>query len=152
MRWLRLPRRRRRGRQQLAAPGTAVTARHTANRQVSYAPERNGLANPGEVVWVRVAFEDNSFAGKDRPVLVVGRRDERTVYALQLSSQPHHDGQPHWLALGSGPWDQKRRPSWVRLDRVLELHEHALRRETTALPPAQFRQVSDRLQDAYGWR
>jgi hypothetical protein len=131
--------------------GSAVTARHTAGRRISYLPSRNGRADPGEVVWVKVILEEDPFAGKDRPVLVVGRKDQRTVYALLLSSQAHRQGKPHWLSLGVGGWDAQRRPSWVRLDRVLELHDRSIRRESVALDPEVFAQVSNQLRGRYGW-
>jgi hypothetical protein len=131
--------------------GTAVTARHTAGRRLSYAPARNRRADPGEIVWVKVVLEENDFLGKDRPVLVIGRRDERTVWALQLSSQGHRHGQPHWHPLGAGDWDSRRRPSWVRLDRILELHDRALRRESVAVPADVFADVAAVLRERYGW-
>ena len=57
-----------------------------------------------------------SAAGSDR-----ADRRRVTVLGLMLSSQEHHEREPGWLPLGSGPWDGEGRPSWVRLDRVLEL-------------------------------
>lgn len=134
------------------ATGGAVTARHIAGRTVSYAPDLNGRADPGEVVWVEVIHEDEPFQGKDRPVLVVGRRDERTVLALMLSSQAHRAGQRHWHPLGSGAWDAQQRPSWVRLDRVLELHDRGLRREGAVMDRRAFEQLAERLRTDYGWR
>ena len=97
-------------------------------------------------------FEEDAHHGKDRPVLVVGRRDQRTVFALQLSSQEHHGSQPNWHPVGVGGWDSRRRHSWVRLDRVLELDDRALRRESVALEPWRFRQIAGRLRESYGWR
>ena len=89
-------------------------------RRLSYAPDLDGQADPGEIVWTWVAYEDQPRRGKDRPVLVIGR-ESRTLFGLMLSSQDHHQGDPAWLPLGSGPWDGEGRPSWVRLDRVLEM-------------------------------
>lgn len=148
LRWRQLLRRPRR----LPTVGIAVTARHIAGRTVSYAPSHNEQADPGEVVWTRVAYEENPFESKDRPVLIVGRRDERTVLALMLSSQPDRDGRPHWYPLGVGPWDAKRRPSWVRLDRVLEVHDTAVRREACRLGSESFNRVAALLKAHYGWK
>ncbi|HEX8631497.1 MAG TPA: type II toxin-antitoxin system PemK/MazF family toxin, partial [Catenuloplanes sp.] len=46
----------------------------TGGRQLAYAPQLDGQADPGEIVWTWVAYEDEPGQGKDRPVLVVGRQ------------------------------------------------------------------------------
>src|SRR5829696_4206002 len=102
--------------------------RRPAARHLVYAPEPDGRADPGEIVWTWVAYEDDPSQGKDRPVLIVGR-DGSTVFGLMLSSQSDRDGQRHWFALGAGRWDHDDRPSWVRLDRVLTMPEDGIRRE-----------------------
>jgi hypothetical protein len=101
-------------------------------------------------VWTWVAYEDDPAQGKDRPVLVVGR--ERSVlFGLMLSSNGDRDGQRGWLALGPGAWDGSGRPSWVRLDRVLQLAEDGIRREGAVLDRARFERVADELRRGYGW-
>lgn len=132
-------------------PRPAVTARHTAGRTVSYAPDIDGAADPGEIVWTQVAFEDRPSQTKDRPVLVVGRLDARMLLGLMLSSRDHA-GDAGWLALGSGAWDSRGRPSWIRLDRVLELHERSIRREAVVLDEQRFDRVAELLRRDYGWR
>jgi hypothetical protein len=119
-------------------------------RQVEYAPNLDGDADPGEVVWTWVKYEDDPHQGKDRPVLVVGR-DGRTLLGLMLSSQSERDGQRNWLALGPGAWDRQERPSWVRLDRVLEVDENGIRREGAILDRARFAEVAGALRGEYGW-
>ena len=84
-----------------------------------YAPDLDGRADPGEIVWTWVVYEDDPTRGKDRPVLVVGR-DRSVLLGLMVSSQEHHAAHPHWVGIGSGEWDYEGRPSWVRLDRVLD--------------------------------
>ncbi len=42
-------------------------------RTVVYAPDLDGAADPGEIVWAWVPFEEGDGRGKDRPLLVVGR-------------------------------------------------------------------------------
>jgi PemK-like, MazF-like toxin of type II toxin-antitoxin system len=138
-----------------AAPTPARVAgrrqvRALRHRRLSYAPQRDGQADPGEVVWTWVAYEDDPRHGKDRPVLVVGR-ESRTLFGLMLSSQSERDGQRHWLALGSGAWDSETRPSWVRLDRVLTMREDSIRREGAVLDPARFDRLSQVLRASYGW-
>jgi hypothetical protein len=129
------------GRRQLAA---------LRSRRVTYAPDLDGRADPGEIVWTWVSYEDEPRRGKDRPVLVVGR-DNRTLFGLMLSSRSERDGQRHWLALGPGGWDTDNRPSWVRLDRVLTMREDAIRREGAVLDRRRFDRVRQALRAGYGW-
>jgi hypothetical protein len=143
------PTRQRRGR--VAGPA-AVTSRQVSGRTVSYAPKPNGRADPGEVVWTLVAYDDDPFTAKDRPVLIVGRKDPRTVLALMLSSQSHRSDDRHWMPLGPGVWDRHGRPSWVRLDRVLELSDKGIRREGAVLDAARFGRIAQVLQKHYGWK
>jgi hypothetical protein len=119
-------------------------------RQLAYSPNPDGDADPGEIVWTWVPYEDDPAQGKDRPVLVVGR-DARTLLGLMLSSQADRDGQRDWLALGPGEWDSSARPSWVRLDRVLEIDEDGIRREGAVLDRPRFDRIAAILRRNYGW-
>jgi hypothetical protein len=117
--------------------GSAVGAR--------YAPEVDGEPDPGEVVWGWVPYEDDPAQGKDRPVLLLAR-DGDAWLGLMLSSQDHDRDAAdearhgrHWMDVGTGGWDRQRRPSEVRLDRLLRLDDSAVRREGAALD----RQVFD---------
>jgi hypothetical protein len=105
----------------------------------SYTPEPDGQPDPGEVVWAWVAYEDDPSRGKDRPVLVIGRDDDRFL-CLQLTSKDHdRDAEDEaaagrfWMDVGSGDWDRQRRPSEIRLDRLLRLAESEVRREGAAI-------------------
>ncbi|KQZ03188.1 type II toxin-antitoxin system PemK/MazF family toxin [Streptomyces clavifer] len=118
--------------------------------RTSYAPDRDGAPDPGEIVWTWVPFEENDGRGKDRPVLVVAREREGTLLAVQLSSK-QHERDHEWVALGAGPWDSSGRASWVDLDRVLRVHEDGMRREACALDRDRFDLVVVRLRDRYGW-
>jgi PemK-like, MazF-like toxin of type II toxin-antitoxin system len=140
--------------------GTAITAGRpvTKNsvptaqraRRLVYAPDLDGRADPGEVVWTWVVYEDDPSKGKDRPVLVVGR-DRSTLLGLMLSSQEHHQGERNWVGIGSGSWDYEARPSWVRLDRVLDVPEEGIRREGAILERTTFEIVAARLRAEYSW-
>ena len=123
----------------------------TVRRSLSYAPRLDGAADPGEVVWTGVAYEDQPGVVKDRPVLVVGRRDARTVLGLMLSSKQHRADDANWLGIGTGAWDREGRESYVRLDRVLELAEDSIRKEGAVLERARFDRVTRALQDRGGW-
>jgi hypothetical protein len=122
----------------------------TLGRTLVYAPQPDGAADPGEIVWTWVTYEDDPTQGKDRPVLVVGRQN-RTLLGLMLSSNSDRDGQRGWYALGSGPWDREGRPSWLRLDRVLDVDEDGIRREGAVLDRKRFDAVARELRTSYGW-
>lgn len=119
-------------------------------RRVMYAPDLDGRADPGEVVWTWVVYEDDPTKGKDRPVLVVGRERD-TLLGLMLSSQAHHTHDPSWVHVGSGNWDYEGRPSWVRLDRVLDVPEESIRREGAIMDRVTFEIVATRLRTEYRW-
>jgi hypothetical protein len=123
----------------------------TRPRHLVYSPKLDGRADPGEVVWTYVAYEDLPDQGKDRPVLVVGR-EGRTLLGLMLSSNAERDGQRNWYALGEGAWDTQHRASWIRLDRVLKVPESGIRREGAVLERSRFDAVARMLRATYGWR
>ena len=117
----------------------------------SYAPEADGEPDPGEVVWGWVPYEEDPTQGKDRPVLLIGRREingSEHWAGLMLTSKDHdRDAEDearygrYWMDIGSGDWDAERRPSEVRLDRLVILRTDAIRREGAAVP----REVFDRV-------
>lgn len=122
-----------------------------------YAPDLDGAPDPGEVVWTWVPFEEDPSQGKDRPALLVGR-DGPWLLGLMLTSKDHvpagEAGGLHadrhgqvWLNLGTGAWDARRRPSEVRLDRVLRIDPAAVRREGAVLPRATFDLVTRAMAD-----
>lgn len=116
-------------------PAPARGGAYTYSGPISweYSPELDRDADPGEIVWTWVAFEENAHVGKDRPVAVVGRADDGRLVALMLSSK-EHDGDRGWISIGTGPWDKEGRESWVRRDRVLAVHAGAVRREGAVMP------------------
>lgn len=122
-----------------------------------YAPDLDGDADPGEIVWTWVPYEDDPSQGKDRPVLVVGH-DEPHLLGLMLTSKDHSRSPEkgaragrYWMDIGSGGWDAKRRPSEVRLDRVLRIDPDAVRREGAIMPRALFDEVVASLGEVKGW-
>jgi hypothetical protein len=119
-------------------------------RKIVYSPDLDGRADPGEVVWTWVSYEEDPTRGKDRPVLVVGR-DHTTLLGLILSSQEKHDTDRSWVSIGSGSWDGEGRPSWVRLDHVLDVPEESIRREGAILERTVFDRVAARLRRDYSW-
>jgi hypothetical protein len=119
-------------------------------RRLAYAPDLDGAADPGEIVWTWVPYEEDDGRGKDRPVLVVGR-EGRDLVGLMLSSQAERADDRNWVGIGAGKWDAQERPSYVRLDRVIEVGEHEIRREGAVLDERRFDRVADELRKRYGW-
>ena len=102
-----------------------------------YSPDLDRDADPGEIVWTWVPYEDQPQVGKDRPVAVLGRTPDGRLAAAMLSSR-NHDGDARWIGIGAGAWDAEGRPSWVRRDRVLAVSAAAVRREGSVLPRATY--------------
>jgi hypothetical protein len=130
----------------------AVREIYTPERAATleYSPDLDGLADPGEIVWAWVPYEEDPARGKDRPLLVVGRHGRRLL-AMMLSSRDHGDD-PDWMELGSGTWDRDGRASYVRLDRVFELDEDDIRREGAILEGERFAHVAAVLMRLHGWK
>jgi hypothetical protein len=117
--------------------------------RLTYNPHTDGTADPGEVVWTWVPYEEADGRGKDRPVLVVATEPGGTVLGVALTSKPHDD---RWdVGIGPGPWDTAGRPSWVRLERVFRLHPAGIRRAGVGLDARRFGLVADALAARYGW-
>ncbi|MEV0760626.1 type II toxin-antitoxin system PemK/MazF family toxin [Nocardia sp. NPDC050435] len=131
------------------AASVPVPTAHRA-RQIVYSPQLDGRADPGEIVWTWVPYEEDPNNGKDRPVLVVGR-DRDTLLGLMLSSNAERAHDDNWIGIGSGSWDHEGRPSWVRLDRVLDVPEAGIRREGAIVPRKSFDLVAHRLVIDYNW-
>jgi hypothetical protein len=114
----------------------------------SYEPDADGEPDPGEVVWAWVPYEEDATQGKDRPVLLIGHTlvDHSDYWAgLMLTSQDHDRDAAdearhgrHWMDIGAGSWDSERRPSEVRLDRLIVLRDDEIRREGAAVPRTVF--------------
>jgi hypothetical protein len=119
-------------------------------RAIAYAPNLDGAADPGEIVWAWVPFEEEDGRGKDRPLLVVGRGDG-DLLGLMLSSQHSRADDRDWVSIGSGDWDREGRESFIRLDRVLEIGEHDIRREGAVLDRDRFERVAGELRSRFGW-
>ena len=140
-----------------ATPTAAPLPDHRGTVRIEYAPALDGQADPGEIVWAWVPFEDDPRQGKDRPVLVIGREADELL-GLMLTSKDHsRDAALEacrgrvWMDVGAGAWDSRRRPSEVRLDRVLRLRPSAVRREGAVVERALFETVAVALRRTHGW-
>lgn len=115
--------------------------------RIEYTPKLDGDPDPGEVAWAWVPFEDDPSQGKDRPVVIVGRRGQHLV-GVPLTTKV--DGRETQVAVGTGAWDSQRRDSYARVERLLDLDPHHVRREGAILAPDRFAAVAaalDRLHD-----
>lgn len=73
------------------------------------------------------------------------------LLGLMLSSQDRHATDGDWVGIGTGSWDYEARPSWVRLDRVLDVPEDGIRREGAILEREKFELVATRLRAEFSW-
>lgn len=108
-----------------------------------YSPSLDGDADPGEIVWTWVPFEEDHSQGKDRPVLLVGR-DGEYLLALMMTSKDHNNREhadSNYLDISSGPWDPQGRASEVKLNRVIRVRPDAMRREGAIMPEDTFRLI-----------
>lgn len=138
------------------AASARMDEQRTANAQgrpvagpvrIDYSPQPDGRPDPGEVVWGWVSYEEDASRGKDRPILVIGRRG-RALVGLMLTSKDHdlderqeaREGR-HWMDVGSGEWDSSHRPSEARLDRLIVVDPVSVRREGAVLDRATFERV-----------
>ena len=102
--------------------------------RITYSPAPGEEADPGEVVWTWVPYEEDHREGKDRPVLIIGR-DHEWLLGLLLTSKDHDRDAAQearsgrrWMDIGTGEWDPQRRPSEVRINRILRIDPDGVRR------------------------
>lgn len=121
----------------------------------SYSPQQNHRADPGEVVWTWVPFEDDPSQGKDRPVLVLAETSSG-VFAAQMTSRDRTDGflaednfGRAWLDIGTGSWDREGRRSEVRLDRLLVIPRGSMRREGGRVDEKTFARVVAKIREVH---
>jgi hypothetical protein len=116
--------------------------------KVQYAPNADGQPDPGEVVWTWVPYEDDPAQGKDRPVVAIGWDGPRLVVVPFTSKDQH--GRPDTYEIGSGKWDVSGRPSWVKLDRLIDVDAGSVRREGAALDRERFAELIRHLHAVHG--
>lgn len=113
-----------------------------------YDPRPGNTADPGEVVWTWVPFEEDHSQGKDRPVLVIGH-DGPWLLALPMTSKDHDRDAAqearagrYWVEIGSGGWDRQRRVSEVRVNRIIRVDPARVRRISERISPKRFEAVA----------
>ncbi len=127
----------------------------TGDPRITYAPFDDDIADPGEVVWTWVPYEEDFSQGKDRPVLIIGR-DGRWLLALQVTSQDHDVDAAqearagrYWTDIGVGGWDAQGRPSEVRLNRIIRIDPDKVRRIGAVLSENTFHRVAKGVSQHY---
>lgn len=114
---------------------------------IEYSPHIDGDPDPGEVVWTWVPFQEDPDQGKDRPVVVIGRRGANLV-GIPLTTKA--DDREAQFKLGTGGWDPRRRTSYARIWRLVDIPPNATRREGGVLDAERFEglvKVVDRYYD-----
>jgi hypothetical protein len=116
---------------------------------VEYSPRIDGDPDPGEVVWTWVPFEEDPDQGKDRPVVVIGRRGRSLVGVPLTTKQNSREAQ---ISIGTGDWDPKRRKSYARIWRMLDIDQEKTRREGAVLERRRFDDVVAAVDEYYDVR
>ena len=114
--------------------------------RIEYTPHLDGDPDPGEVVWTWVPFEEDPTLGKDRPVVIIGRHGDAPVRRRPDVEAASRDT----VEVGTGPWDAQGRPSYAKVDRLLDIDPATVRREGAVLGRRRFDAVIeavDRLHD-----
>jgi hypothetical protein len=114
-----------RTRRETSPPSRRVPAGTT----IEYSPDLDGDADPGEVVWTWVPYEDDPNKGKDRPVVIVGRTGG-DLAAVPLTSKDRGHG---CVPVGAGAWDRSGRPSYAKVDQLIVVRARYVRREGAVL-------------------
>ena len=116
--------------------------------RITYSPAPGEEADPGEVVWTWVPYEEDHREGKDWPVLIIGR-DGNWLLGLQLTSKDHDRDAAQearsgrlWMDIGTGEWDPQRRPSEARINRIIRIDPDGVRRIGAVLDREVFEAVA----------
>ncbi|MGH3652666.1 MAG: type II toxin-antitoxin system PemK/MazF family toxin [Glutamicibacter sp.] len=132
-----------------APAGAGYPGDYRGKIHYEYNPSKDGNADPGEIVWTWVPYEEDYSQGKDRPVLIVGR-DSGWLLGLMLTSKDRNNSDHrdrNYMDIGTGDWDRERRPSEVKLDRIIRVGEQAVRREGAILDRERFSNVVNALNE-----
>ena len=116
---------------------------------IEYSPRRDGDPDPGEVVWGWVPFEEDPSQGKDRPVVIIGRRGSMLVGVPLTTRRNHREAQ---LNMGTGGWDPKRRTSYARIWRMCDIDPDRCRREGAVLDVQRFESLVRAVDEYYDVR
>ncbi|HAY42923.1 MAG TPA: type II toxin-antitoxin system PemK/MazF family toxin [Micrococcaceae bacterium] len=130
-----------------AQRGSAYPGDFRGTVRYEYNPDLDGAADPGEVVWGWVPYEEDHSQGKDRPVLIIGRDGQWLLGLMLTSKDKNFEGHQNsdYMDIGTGEWDREGRPSEVKLDRIIRLSQSSVRREGAILDEQRFSNVVNTL-------
>ena len=117
------------------APGGGAELPPEGTVTVEYSPALDGDPDPGDVVWIWVPYEEDPTQGKDRPLVVIGRRHHTVVGVPLTTKQPDREPQ---IEVGTGDWDPKRRVSYARIWRMMDIDPTQMRREGAIIDRGRF--------------
>ncbi len=123
--------------------------RSESGLDIEYTPELDGDPDPGEVVWTWVPYEEDPTKGKDRPVVVIGRR-RGVLVGIALTSK--FDDRELQVELGTGDWDSQHRVSYARIERMLAIDPTRMRREGAIIDRHRFDRVVAAVERYHGGR
>ena len=83
-------------------------------------------------------YEEDPSVGKDRPVVIIGRRGDHLV-GVPLTSKAHDNELQ--VVVGRGPWDHDGRVSYAKVERLLDVAPEQVRREGAVLERGHFDDV-----------
>lgn len=119
----------------------------TRTPRIEYAPHPGHLADPGEIVWAWVPYEEDHREGKVRPVLIIGR-DGGWLLGSPLTSKDHDLDQAqeasagrYWVEIGTGAWDSKGRISEARVNRIVRIDPDTVEEGGVRLDEMRFNRV-----------
>lgn len=118
-------------------------------RSIYYAPDMDGRADPGEIVWANM-MDKRTKKPYERALVVIGRSREQLL-GLMISPNDAHAEEDNWLDIGAGAWDRGGRRCWVRLDSVVAVPELWTKRQGAIIPRRRFDRIANRLRNEYGW-
>lgn len=118
----------------------------TSGAVIEYSPCLDGDPDPGEIVWTWVPYEDDPRQGKDRPVVIIGRRGANLLGVPLTSKRKDNEAQ---VDVGTGPWDREGRPSYAKVERLLDVVPSEVRREGAVLDRRRFDAVVDGVRRAH---
>lgn len=121
------------------------------SRAIAYAPDIDGQVEAGEIAWLWVPAYGPENPPAERAMVVVGRANREDVLGLLISPEQCHDEEQNWLAIGPGGWNPSGETCWVRVDKLIQVPEHSVRRQGVLLPEARFDRIARVLRTRFGW-
>ena len=128
---------------------TIKTPTRELARSVLYAPDMDGQADCGEVVWVNIRTRRSGELER-RAVVIIGR-NRHQLMGLLISPNTAHATEDNWLRIGHGPWNYDADENWVRLDKVLQFPEASIQRRGVSMPERRYERIATQLRRRFGW-